>query len=168
MTIRPETEADIAAIRQVNERAFGRPAEANLVAALRAGLKAIVSLVAEDAGRIIGHVLFSPITIEPENKTVSAVGLAPMAVLPEYQNRGVGSRLVEAGLDACREAGYDCVVVLGHANYYPRFGFIPASRYGIKSEYDVPDEAFMLIELREGALKGISGTARYQPEFSAV
>ena len=168
MTIRPETEADIAAIREVNEHAFDRPAEANLVVALRAGRKAIVSLVAEDAGSVIGHILFSPVTIEPDDKTLSAVGLAPMAVLPEYQNRGVGSRLVEAGLEACRGGGYDCVVVLGYANYYPKFGFIPASRYGIKSEYDVADEVFMLIELRKGALRNVSGIARYQPEFNAV
>lgn len=91
-----------------------------------------------------------------------------MAVLPEFQKRGIGTLLVEAGLAECRKAQYDFVVVLGHPEYYPRFGFVPASRYGIKCEYPVPDEVFMLIELRAGALQGRHGIVKYEPEFDEV
>ena len=94
------------------------------------------------------------------------MGLAPMAVLPEYQNQGVGSLLVRNGLSECQRAGFDIVVVLGHPRYYPRFGFIPASQKGLSCEYQVPDEAFMVIELRPGALNGMSGLVKYQPEFA--
>jgi len=166
--VRPEKSADVAAVHQLNERAFGRPAEANLVDALRTRGKVALSLVAEEDGRVVGHILFSPVTIASGESTFSALGLAPMAVLPELQRRGIGSLLVATGLAECRKAGYAAVVVLGHPEYYPRFGFIPASRYGIKCEYDVPDEVFMLIELRAGALRGCAGTAKYQPEFSEV
>jgi putative acetyltransferase len=166
IVIRPETPDDVAAIRVVNERAFGQPAEANLVDALRANGKAIISLVAEQNGQVIGHLLFSPVTIESENQIIAGVGLAPLAVLPEWQSRGIGSRLVEAGLAQCRSAGHQRAVVLGHAHYYPRFGFVPASRYGLRSEYDVPDDVFMAIELRDGAMQGCAGLVKYASEFS--
>jgi putative acetyltransferase len=91
-----------------------------------------------------------------------------MAVLPERQRCGIGSRLVKAGIVECRNAGYDCVVVLGHPTYYPRFGFVPACQYGIKSEYEVPDEAFMILALPEGVLRDRGGLARYQPEFRGI
>ena len=128
----------------------------------------MLSLVAVEDGRVVGHILFSPVTIESGERTFSAVGLAPMAVLPELQHRGVGSQLVKAGLDECRKAGCERVVVLGHPEYYPRFGFVPASRYGIGCEYDVPDEVFMALELREGVLLDCHGIAKYQPEFNEV
>ncbi len=166
LIVRNEKPEDIAAIREVNEKAFGQPAEANLVDALRANGKVTLSLVAVQDDRVVGHILFSPVAIESEKETLAAVGLAPMSVLPEFQNQGVGSRLVRAGLDECRKALHESVVVLGHPEYYPRFGFTPASRYGIKSEYDVRDEVFMIMELREGALAGRSGTVKYQPEFN--
>ena len=166
--IRPETPDDVAAIRVVNQRAFGQPAEAELVEALRAHGKATVSLVADQAGQVVGHILFSPVMIESKGQIIAGVGLAPMAVLPEFQSRGIGSRLVEAGLAACRNAGHERAVVLGHAHYYPRFGFVPASRYGLRSEYDVPDGVFMAIELRDGALQGCAGLVKYAPEFGAV
>jgi len=166
--IRLENLDDIAAIRNVNERAFGRPAEADLVDVLRRNGKATLSLVAEDDGQIAGHILFSPVTIESGAEQFAGVGLAPMAVLPEMQNRGVGSSLVKHGLDRCREAGHQFAVVLGHPDYYPRFGFVPASRYGIKSEYDVADENFMAMELQAGALLSRSGIVKYQPEFNEV
>src|SRR5215813_14518101 len=168
LMIRKENAADIPAIRQVNERAFGQPDEAKLVDALRANGKAIISLVAESEGQIVGHILFSPVTLEPANRELFALGLAPMAVLPEFQNQGIGSLLVRAGLDECRKQGCDFVAVLGHPAYYPRFGFVPSINFNIKSEYDVPDEVFMLLELRDGALSGCSGIVKYQPEFAAV
>jgi putative acetyltransferase len=168
LIVRNEKPEDIAAIHEVNEKAFGQPAEANLVDALRANGKVTLSLVAVQDDRVVGHILFSPVTIESEKESLAAVGLAPMSVLPEFQNQGIGSRLVRAGLDECRKALHDSVVVLGHPEFYPRFGFTPASRHGIKSEYDVRDEVFMIMELREGALAGRSGIVKYQPEFNDV
>jgi len=168
VVVRREEPRDIPAVRYVNERAFGRPAEANLVDALRGRQKVTLSLVAVQDDQVLGHILFSPITIEAGEKVFHAVGLAPMAVLPERQRQGIGSLLVRIGLAECRKAGYECVVVLGHPEYYPRFGFVPASKYGMTCEYDVPDEVFMAIELREGALLGRAGTAKYQPEFNEV
>jgi putative acetyltransferase len=166
--IRPEQPEDVAAIRYVNEHAFNRPAEADLVDKLRQHGKVTLSLVAVHESQIVGHILFTPVVIESTQRSTAAVGLAPMAVLPELQNRGIGALLVNAGLDECRRAGQRIVVVLGHPRYYPRFGFAPASRYGIRSEYDVPDEVFMAIELQPGALTGCAGTVKYQPEFNDV
>jgi putative acetyltransferase len=166
--VRNERPEDLSSIRRINELAFGQPAEADLVDALRRNGKAVLSLVAIAGEQVAGHILFSPVRIEPEGEPLSAVGLAPMAVLPELQNQGIGTQLVKAGLDECRKAGYDCVVVLGHPHFYPRFGFIPASRFNLKSEYDVPDEVFMARELREGSLSGRAGLVRYESEFAEV
>jgi putative acetyltransferase len=168
MIIRPENPEDVPAIRIVIEKAFGRPAEAELVDALRQNGKAAISLVAEDDGSIVGHVLFSPVAIQSKGTGLRGIGLAPLAVIPERQNQRIGSMLVEHGLRRCREEGHPFAVVLGHPDYYPRFGFVPASRFGIKSEYDVDDEVFMVMELREGALCGCAGVVKYQPEFNEV
>ena len=168
VTVRHERPKDLAAIRSVNERAFGRPTEAGLVAALRKRGQITLSLVAVQEGRVVGHILFSPVIIESDNEIYPAVGLGPMAVLPELQRQGIGSALIKTGLKECREAGHERVVVLGHAEYYPRFGFIPARRYGVRCEYDVPDEIFMVLELRKGAFQGKAGTVKYQPEFNEV
>ena len=166
LVIRPETPEDSAAIRNVNEEAFGSSVEADLVEKLRSRQAYTISLVATDVDKVIGHILFSPVTIESGNTSFGALGLGPMATLPSYQKKGAGSQLVRAGLQECRRLGYEIVVVLGHAAYYPRFGFVPASTYGIKCEYDVPDEVFMALELRKGALSGRSGVVKYQPEFN--
>ncbi len=172
MIVRPEKSEDIPAIRIVIEQAFGRPAEADLVDSLRRNGKGAISLVAVDEGRIVGHIFFSPVTIQSQGKSIekgfTGIGLAPLAVIPERQNQGIGSALMDQGLRRCREEGYPFAVVLGHPNYYPRFGFVSASKLGIKSEYDVADEVFMVMELREGALIGCAGVVKYQPEFNEV
>ena len=168
--VRSETPEDFPAIRRVNELAFGSPAEADLVESLRAGGMTTLSLVAVEDNRVVAHLLLSPVTIESGESvdgTFSAIGLGPMAVLPEHQRQGIGSVLITSALDTCRQAGHDCVVLVGHAEYYPRFGFVPASRFGLKCEYDVPDEVFMAIELRDGT-HGTQGMVRYQPEFNEV
>lgn len=165
--VRREEPGDEPGIRRVVEAAFEQPAEAALVDALRANGKATLSLVALEGGEVVGHILFSPVSIEGGEGLRSA-GLAPLAVAPERQSNGIGSQLVTRGLKELREAGFDAVVVLGHAKYYPRFGFVPSVRFELRSEYDVPHDVFMVLELREGALEKCSGLVRYQPEFSEV
>ena len=166
ITIRAEQAGDMDAVRRVNELAFGQPEEAALVDALRAAADPHVSLVATEDDRVVGHIFFSPVSIESDGG--SAMGLAPMAVLPERQRRGVGSLLVRAGLEECRRIGRRAVVVVGHPEYYPRFGFRPASRLGLRCEYPVPDAAFMALELEPGALAGRRGLVKYCPEFGEV
>jgi putative acetyltransferase len=165
--IREEQPQDQTAISTVNKLAFAGNDEADLVEALRNHGKIILSLVAVHDDRVIGHILFSRITIDSLPEGFSAVGLAPMSVLPEFQNQGIGSHLVRAGLTKCREQGHKVAVVLGHANYYPRFGFVPASRFGIKSEFNVADENFMILEFENGVLETTVGIARYESEFDA-
>jgi putative acetyltransferase len=167
MNIRPEQPSDIDAVRQVNRAAFETSTEASLVDILRENARPLISLVAEDAGAIVGHIMFSPVTIS-SRIDAGIMGLAPMAVLPARQRQGIGSALVTAGLDEGRRLGMAGVVVLGHATYYPRFGFRPASGFGLRSEYDVPDEVFMALELETGGLQGMAGTVRYHPAFAMV
>jgi putative acetyltransferase len=124
-------------------------------------------MVADDDGEIIGHIMFSPVVLDghPELKIM---GLAPMAVVPARQRQGVGSALVRAGLEECRKLGFGAIVVLGHPDYYPRFGFSPSTRFGITSEYEVPENVFMVMELRPSYLHGASGTIRYHAAFANV
>ena len=166
LVFRPEAPEDSAAIRNVNEEAFGSSVEADLVEKLRSRQAYTISLVATDGDKVIGHILFSPVTIESGNTSFGALGLGPMAVLPSYQRKGVGSQLVRAGLQECKRLGHEIVVVLGHPDYYPRFGFVPAKPRGIECAFEVPDEAWMILELHEGALSGRSGVVKYQPEFN--
>jgi len=163
--IRPEEMADRDAVYTLNVAAFETPAEAGLVDLLREKAEPTVSLVAEQEGEVVGHIMFSPVTLSGHPGLV-AMGLAPMAVLPEYQRKGVGSEMVKAGLERCRELGAAAVVVLGHPEYYPRFGFVPSSRFGIACEYEVPEEVFMMLELESGALDGKNGTISYHPAFN--
>ena len=166
-SVRRERPADIAAVRRVNLAAFEGPAEAEIVDRVRRAGGAQLSLVAEVGGELVGHILFSEVTVG-EGDGARGMGLAPMAVLPDHQNRGVGSALVRAGLERLRAGGCPFVVVLGHPAYYPRFGFAPASRRGVACDYEgVPDDAFLILELAAGGLDGVSGTARYRREFAA-
>jgi putative acetyltransferase len=165
MLIRSEQEKDRTAVHAVNVSAFDTPLEANLVDALRARADPIVSLVAEDNGAILGHIMFSPVALS-EHPALRIMGLAPMAVAPEHQRKGIGSALVYAGLDQCKQLGFGAVVVLGHPAYYPRFGFSRSTRFGIGCEYDVPEDVFMVVELHAGFLRGASGTIQYHAAFS--
>lgn len=162
--IEAEHASDIDAIRAVNDAAFGFPAEGKIVDALREAGALTISLVARADGRVVGHVAFSPVTSTRE--TAKLLGLGPVAVLPELQRRGIGSALIREGLAQARLGGYDGVVVLGHADYYPRFGFAPASRFGIRCEYDVPDEAFMVLPLTPAGLTDSAGLVRYHAAFA--
>jgi len=167
MIIGPETVEHHAAIHEVNLLAFGQEDEARLVESLRQSEDFIaeLSLVAVEDGRVIGHILFSPIIIETGEAAIPALSLAPMAVRPEFQNRGIGSELVRQGLKECQRLGHKVVVVIGHPTYYPRFGFSSASAKGLESPFQVPDEAFMVIQLVPGALDAISGMIRFPPAF---
>lgn len=165
VTIRPEEERDHGAVREVNLLAFETNLEADLVDAVRPTAQPLISLVAEVDHAVVGHILFTPVTVRDGGTSSKAIGLGPMAVLPELQRRGIGSRLVEAGLEACRELGEHVVVVLGHAEYYPRFGFRPAAGYGIRYRGPNFDPFFFVAELETGALEGLRGMVEYLPEF---
>lgn len=164
--VRLERSADHAAIHTVNVLAFERSEEAHLVTALRDAGALAISCVAELDGSIVGHVALSPITVAAGG--LRGLGLGPMAVVPALQRTGVGTTLGRAALAEARRAGWDAVVVLGHPGYYPRFGFRPASSFGLRCEYDAPDETFMALELRPEALEGLHGLVRYHAAFGAV
>jgi putative acetyltransferase len=165
MLVRAEEENDRAAVHALNVSAFETPSEAHLVDALREQALPVVSLVAEENGAVVGHIMFSPVSLccHPD---VKIMGLAPMAVAPEYQRKGIGSALVRAGLEQCKQQGFVAVVVLGHSEYYPRFGFSSSSRFGIDCEYDVPEEVFMAMELQPGVFRGKTGRVKYHAAFS--
>jgi len=154
VTIHRETPEDIESIRYVNEQAFGQENESKLIEKLRKRGVLTISLVAIYDGETVGHIAFSPVTVESEYSSFEAIALAPLAVLPAYQRKGIGSQMVRAGLKECRHLRHERVVVVGHPDYYPRFGFIPAKPKGIDCEFEVPEEAWMILELREGALAG--------------
>lgn len=166
--IRRETRLDYPAVEEINRAAFPSPGEAELVNRLRKTCPTAVSLVAEQEGQVCGHIFFSPVTIENPNAPLG-MGLGPMAVLPAMQRQGIGSALVQAGLEALRETGCPYVIVLGHPHFYPRFGFVPASRYGLHCKWEgIPDEVFMVQELQPGCLAGCTGLVQYRPEFDQV
>lgn len=194
--VRAELTADAQAVDDLLMQAFGRVYEADLVIRLREAGRAVISLVAEDAGRITGHILFSPLALEgysphtdPENiplppslshehpptpwpgcapRSLCLLALAPVAVLPEFQRQGIGGRLIRQGILAAGPLIWATgIVVVGHADYYPRFGFVPAARFGLTCPFPVPDECFMALELDPGALTDKHGCVTYAPEFKA-
>jgi putative acetyltransferase len=173
VTSRHEIASDRQAVFRVVDAAFSEDPSrrsarrglsvAALVNQLRDNGHCLLSIVAEDEGEIVGHIMFSPMTIEGEGATWDAVCLAPVAVAPSRQNEGIGGLLIKAGLAELREAGHGAVILLGHPTYYPRFGFRPAREFGL--HYQDDRDAFMALELRPGALDGVSGTVGFSPEF---
>ena len=164
LLIRPENTSDRNVIWSINELAFGRQAEARLVDALRDGGFVTVSLAAEAEGKVVGHILFSTVTIRTENGAFEVLSLAPMAVLPEFQRIGIGSALVHAGIEACRKLSDDSIVVFGHPDFYPRFGFSPDMACSLNCPFG-SGEAWMALELVPESLNGVSGTVEYPAPF---
>ncbi len=171
LVIRPETEQDHERVYDLVSAAFGKPDEANLVNRIRP-FEGVMSLVAVEQDDVLGHILFSPVTLldeEGNRREIKIAGLAPVAVSPSQQKKGVGSKLILDGLERCKAAGYAGCVLLGHPDYYPRFGFQPArSTFGITSTYSVPDPVFMAKELHSGAFDQLSGTIHYHQQFQGV
>ena len=167
MQIRDETAADHDKVFRLNASAFDTPAEARLVNRLREDGEVAVSLVAILADAIVGHILFSEVSLD-NHAGLKIVGLAPMAVAAEFRRRGIGSALVEAGLQRCNDIGYDAVVVLGEPGFYSRFGFRPAVEFGLGCEYDVPAEYFMALELHPESLHEAGGVVNYARAFAGL
>ena len=168
LSIRKENSEDLPSIYAVNKLAFNRDDEARLVNKLRENNAVTLSLVALERHRIIGHILISPVSVQSDDSSWEAVALGPMAVLPSHQMQGVGSALIQAAFDELKRTGQFVVIVLGHPEYYPRFGFKPSKPLGIRWEHEVPQEVFMVAELKEGALMDRTGIVRYHPAFNDV
>lgn len=165
LNLRPERPADLAAIKHINDLAFGRAEESGLIDDLRQAGALTLSLVALADGELVGHLSFSPVTVEAPTGAYPAQSLSTMAVLPERQKQGVGGRLVREGLMLLAGGGCQGLVVLGHPDYYPRFGFVRASSLGLRWEHEAPDEAFMALELTPGFFAGRGGVVRYHQAF---
>lgn len=177
--IRSERAEDRGYVRHVNELAFERTVEADLIDALRAALAVTLSMVAVAntvegweasplGGEIVGHALVTPVTVtsdDPNEQEATLLGLGPVAVLPSHQRQGIGTLLIDTCLEDVRVTGHAGIVVVGHPGYFPRFGFIPASRWGLRRDGEMPNEVFMAMELTPGLLSGIHGTVRFRPEF---
>ena len=168
--VRKEENADFEAVKLVNDKAFGRSEEGFLVGKLRINQQFIpeLSIVAEGNAKIVGHILFFPILIEKEDKTFASLALAPMSVLPEFQNQGIGGRMIRYGFEKARSLGHKSVLVLGHKDYYPKFGFKPAKLWGITAPFEVPEDVFMAYELINNGLTGVSGVVKYPDEFAGL
>lgn len=173
LLVREEKQADYDAVYDLIETAFKESElsdhqEQFLVQRLRKSKSFVpeLSLVAEFDNKIVGHVLLTRIKIINDKKKFESLALAPLTVLPEYQNRGIGGMLIEKAHQVARGLGYTSVILLGHENYYPRFGYVPADRFGIKLTFEVPAENFLAIELVENGLEGVSGTVQYAKEFN--
>ena len=169
MIIRQEKPRDINDIHALNELTFGQPQEANIIDKLRINCDNLLSLVAIENEKVVGHILFSPVKIEGQHGIIRGMGLAPMAVLPEMQHKGIGTQLVKSGIENLRKMQCPFVIVLGHPEYYPRFGFERASLYEIKCQWEgIPDDAFMILWLDKSTMNPVSGLAKYRDEFNAI
>lgn len=167
VSIRPEAPGEVAAIRDVLVAAFGRPVEADLVERLRCHDDTLI-LVAEADGELAGCIVFSAVTSTYRGKRPVIAGLGPLAIAPVWQGQGVGTLLMNKGSEACEQRGIEVLVVVGHPDYYHRFGFRPAHVHGITCKWVVPEDAFMVKELRPGALATVRGRVEYRPEFDEV
>ena len=167
MIIRPETKNNWPAVYELNVSAFKTEAEAKLVDSLRKYASPYISLVAEIDNEVVGHIMFTPVELT-DCSSMFVMGLAPMAVKEKFRGQGVGSKLVTSGIEACENLGVGAIVVLGHPNYYPKFGFKTASKFNLSCEYDVPDEAFMALELTPGYISSKSGVVKYHETFASV
>ena len=168
--IRKESSLDYDRISKVNDLAFVQKQEGELIVKLRMRKEYIpeLSLVAEFNGNIIGHILFFPIYILSGDDKIQTLALAPMSIIPGFQNKGLGGDLIMAGMKAANELGFTSVLVLGHPKYYPKFGFKKASKWKIKAPFDVPEEAMMAIELKNGSLNFGGGIIDFPPEYTAA
>jgi len=170
--IRQEKKDDRSSVYEVNEISFGRDSEAKLVDALRKNKEAFIpglSIIAIVDNEIVGHILFTKIEIiNNRGEAHESLALAPMAVKPGYQKKGIGGQLIQSGLEKAKALGYTSVIVVGHEHYYPRFGFVPAEKWNIKAPFEVPAIVFMGMELVKDGLKGIEGTVKYPKEFEEV
>ena len=165
--VRNENASDVNEVEGLLFAAFTGHDEARAVELLRKSGSITIARVAEFDQRVVGHILFSPMTIEPAQLGFRGIGLAPLAVLPEFQRMGIGTKLVLDGVTVCQQLLYSGVFVLGDVAYYERFGFQPASKFDLTSEYNAGD-AFMALELQPGSLAGFHGTVKYRPEFNQV
>ncbi|OIO03273.1 MAG: GNAT family N-acetyltransferase [Elusimicrobia bacterium CG_4_10_14_0_2_um_filter_56_8] len=168
--IRAELKSDFDAIRKLNKKAFKGKNESKLIDAVRESSCFIpaLSMVAVKDGVVVGHILFTPVRIKSPQTAVPALALAPMSVLPELQNRGIGTALVKKGLEESVKSGHKIVVVVGHPEYYPRFGFVAAGGKGLKLPFEAPEEVFMVLELARNALKDVSGEIEYPKAFHDI
>lgn len=165
INVRKEKESDISQVYDLNKTAFKQVAfsqgvEADLVNKLRDAACDIISLVAVLENQVVGHIIFSPVEI---NNEVSGMSLSTMAVLPKFQKKGIGSMLIKAGIEEVKKLKNSLIIVLGHPEYYPKFGFVAASKYGLKSKYDVPDEVFMALSFKD--IKWDNAVVKYRQEF---
>lgn len=165
--IKEETAGDFPAVYNVHSTAFGRKEEARLTDRLRLSNAYIpqLSLVAILEGKVVGHIMFTKIDIINDENIIQSLSLAPMAVIPEMQGKGIGGQLVRYGLTKAKELGYKSVIVLGHKDYYPRFGFVSTQKWQIKPPFNVPANTFMGLELDENSLSNAAGTVKYADEF---
>jgi len=166
-TIRSESPPDYIEIRRINDLAFMQKQEGELVENLRKRPEYIpqLSLIAVSEAGIVGHILFFPVNINTGSMIIPTLSLGPMAVIPELQKNGIGGALIIKGLQKCKDLGFGSVMVLGHPDYYPRFGFKKASTWKIKDPFGAPDEAIMAIELTEGSLGFGGGIIEYPKEY---
>jgi putative acetyltransferase len=165
MIYRQEIPQDIDSVQRVNNAAFERSNESAIITGLREAGAVTLSMVAEKEGQIVGNAIFSPATLENSKRSRQVVAMGPVAVHPDVQRSGVGTGLIQAALECLREQEHRIAVVLGHASYYPRFGFEPSVKYRIRSQWDVPDEVFMALALVDGALDHAHGTVKYHAAF---